>query len=304
MVQCAKQWKMGHRLIPVGLLSLLWLAYTDLLTSIIIALIIIAALLGYGISQLDGLKDTKSLWALGFGTAHAQSLIKGWSLPLVGKSTFIAAVLVANLPQPILSFIYLFVNGLFTSMLLASEWSDFAYDRKHLRVSSPQDKQRSTYFLQLPYRYALPLMIISGILHWLVSQSIFVADISVNDRAGNLDPTLSVSTCGYSVFAMAFTLIAAGSLLAIAIGLGFRRYRPGMPLVGTCSVAIAAACHAREKEKENSALLPLKWGAVADDESSQTTVGHCCFSSDVVEMPKEGRVYAGLNLCQRKQSPT
>jgi hypothetical protein len=163
-----------------------------------------------------------------------------------------------------------------------------------LRVSSPRGRQRSTYFLQLPYRYAVPLTIISGLLHRLVSQSIFVADINVNDRAGHLDPTLSVSTCGYSVFAMAFTLIMGGALLAVAIGLGLRRYRPGMPPVGTCSVAIAAACHVREKEKDNVALLPLQWGAIPDNGVSETGVGHCCFSSEEVEMPKEGQAYAGI----------
>ncbi|KEF63202.1 uncharacterized protein A1O9_01179 [Exophiala aquamarina CBS 119918] len=264
---------------------------------IILALAAIASLMAYGITQLDGANDAQSLWELGVGKLHAQSLIKGWSLPSFGGSTFIFAVLIANSPQPTLSFIYLFVNGLFTSMLLANEWSDFAYKFKPLRVSSPSEGQRSTYFLQLPYRYALPLMGVSGVLHWLVSQSIFVASIRVNDRAGNLDPARSVVTCGYSIFGMAFTIIAAGLLLVVAIGLGFCRYKPGMPLVGTCSVAIAAACHPPEREKvekEDIASLPVQWGAVPDGTNSEGAVGHCCFSSERVEMPKEGRSYAGM----------
>jgi len=74
-------------------------------------------------------------------------------------------------------------------------------------------------------------------------------NIGVNDRAGNLDTKLSTPTAGYSVFAMAFTLIAAGLLLVVLIALGFRRYKPGMPLVGSYSIAIAAACHPPESEK-------------------------------------------------------
>ena len=67
-----------------------------------------------------------------------------------------------------------------------------------------------------------------------------------------------------------------------------------MPLVGTCSVAIAAACHAQEKESDEMASLPLQWGAVPDARIPETGVGHCCFSSEEVEMPKEGSAYAGM----------
>ena len=38
--------------------------------------------------------------------------------------------------------------------------------------------QRSEYFLQLPYRFALPIMLYSGFLHWLCSQSFFLVSIS------------------------------------------------------------------------------------------------------------------------------
>jgi hypothetical protein len=269
------------------------MAHTNTIHSVIVALIIILSFLGYGISQLDGQKDTASLWALGIGTPHAQSLIKGWTLPSLGNSTFISAVLIANLPQPILSFIYLFVNALLTSMLLSREWAAFAHTRKPLRVSSPQGKQRSTYFLQLPYRYAIPLMVLSGLLHWLVSQSIFVAAINVNDRAGNLDPSLSVSTCGYSVFAMAFTLMVGGALFAVAVGLGYRRNMAGMSAVGTCSVAIGAACWVGEGEMgEEVASGELRWGVMRG--GGEGGVGHCAFSGGEVEMPREGWAYAGV----------
>lgn len=53
-------------------------------------------------------------------------------------------------------------------MLLADEWS------KGHRVTSPSSKQRSTYRLQLPYRYGVPLLIKSAFLHRLLSQSFYV----------------------------------------------------------------------------------------------------------------------------------
>lgn len=42
-------------------------------------------------------------------------------------------------------------------------------------------QQRSTYRLQLPYVYGVPLVIISSGLHWLVSQSLFLARVTMFD---------------------------------------------------------------------------------------------------------------------------
>lgn len=49
----------------------------------------------------------------------------------------------------------------FTSMLTAAEWAQFAVTRKALRVSRPRRGQRSTYWLQLPWKYSLPLLAVS-----------------------------------------------------------------------------------------------------------------------------------------------
>jgi hypothetical protein len=91
---------------------------------------------------------------------------------------FIGNVLIANSPQIILSAIYYSYNGLFTTFLLSNELNQFAATRKGLRVSiRPEQSQRSTYFLQLPYRYGIPLMVFSGVLHWLCSQSLFLVSV-------------------------------------------------------------------------------------------------------------------------------
>jgi hypothetical protein len=80
---------------------------------------------------------------------------------------FIPAVLLANLPQLVLSSIYLAFNRVLTTFILSKEVNEFSIRSKGLRVSSvPQGAQRSEYFLELPYRFALPFMLFSGILHW------------------------------------------------------------------------------------------------------------------------------------------
>lgn len=60
---------------------------------------------------------------------------------------------------------------------MSREWAQFASTRRTLRVSKPQGQQRSTYWLQLPYRYSVPLMGAMVLLHWLMSRGLFLASI-------------------------------------------------------------------------------------------------------------------------------
>ena len=74
-------------------------------------------------------------------------------------------MVLANIPQVLLSYLYLCFNALYTCMLVASEWAGYFYHRKPLRVTSPTGQQRSSYWLQLPFTYAIPLTVASGLLH-------------------------------------------------------------------------------------------------------------------------------------------
>ena len=197
-------------------------------------------------------------------------------------------IILANSPQVLLSFLFMTYNGLFTCMLLAEEWNGFAHERKPLRVTSPEGEQRSTYRLQLPYRYGIPLLILSGTLHWLVSQSLFLARVSAFDEQGVEQTSLSISTIGYSCIAIITVIILGTIVVILGIAFGFRRYKPGMPLVTSCSAAISAACH-RPDGDEDAASKRVMWGVVG----AQDGVGHCCFTSWEVERPVEGEWYAG-----------
>lgn len=96
------------------------------------------------------------LWNLGFGTVTVESLIYLY----LKDNQIILTIIIANSPQLLLSFLYLTYNGLFSCMLLADEWNDYAHSRKPLRVTQPSGNQRSTYRLQLPYRYSIPFRVI------------------------------------------------------------------------------------------------------------------------------------------------
>lgn len=115
----------------------------------------------------------------------------------------------ANTPQVILSAAYFLVNRICTSLCLAREWNRLAVVRKPLRVTNPRGDQRSTYFLSLPYRWAIPLTVVSGLLHWLLSQSVFLARLEIRDINRNLIPSQSRCACGYSPLSILY-LVSRG----------------------------------------------------------------------------------------------
>ncbi len=175
-------------------------------------------------------------------------------------------------------------------MLLAEEWSGYAHERKPLRVTNAMGEQRSTYRLQLPYRYGIPLLVLSGTLHWLVSQSLFLARVTAFAPDGSEDVKASVSMIGYSCIAIITVIILGSVVVLLGIAMGFRRYKAGMPLVGSCSAAISAACW-RPSEDEGVERKGIMWGVVGSKD--EQGIGHCCFSSWDVERPVAGEMYAG-----------
>ena len=148
-------------------------------------------------------------------------------------------------------------------------------------------------------------------LHWFVSQSIFLARVNVigdnGDSIGYTEdgidvayrdveiPGIGFSTCGYSLMAMIFVIILGSVIVLLGICFGFRKSRGGMPLAGSCSAAISAACHPPEADV-NASLKRVMWGVVAGDsfQYEGECVGHCSFTSSKVEAPVVGKYYAGL----------
>ncbi|KAH6635652.1 hypothetical protein B0J18DRAFT_407150 [Chaetomium sp. MPI-SDFR-AT-0129] len=217
----------------------------------IVALIACIFLYGLGVNSIGGDKSFSSLMALGLAPVSSKTLMQVFDLR-GGDDNLLSNVVIANSPQAILSMLYFTYNGLFTSISLATEWDSYATHRKGLRVSSkPIPHQRSTYFLQLPYRYSLPLLVTSGLLHWLISQSIFLVFVeiyrdsveSITSVTNTTRPVDNFTTCGWSPVGV-ITVIAIGFTMVIfLLGSGTRRLSSTMPVAGSCSAAIAAACH-------------------------------------------------------------
>lgn len=267
--------------------------WTIVLGSLTFAIILVSILLYMAINAISS--TAQSIWSIGLGKVNSAAIIRGWILSSRGSESerILASILVANVPQTIFSFIYLQLNGLLTSMWLSEEWKGFEFTRKALRVSKPKGNQRSRHFLQLPYRVAIPMLIVAGLLHWLLSQSIFLAVVAEYGKDGSLVNPTTVGTCGFSPLATIFVIASAACLMIGVIALGQRRFKGAMPLAGSCSAAISAACHRPDWDKDAS-LQRVQWGVV-QDLHSHGAIGHCSITSAAVEPVQQGERYAGIS---------
>ncbi|KAI1178355.1 hypothetical protein F4777DRAFT_538430 [Nemania sp. FL0916] len=169
-----------------------------------------------------------------------------YTIDYIGVETFLGNVLVANSSQVLLSLCYLAFNNLFTYFCVAIEWEVFSKNALPLRVTDPKGQQISTYRLQLPYRYSLPLMVLSASLHWLVANTIYViltegGYIESGIRDDNL-PDGVTAILGYSAKSLFVLTIIATITVTIPLILSFRRFSPSIVVVGTNSFLISLAC--------------------------------------------------------------
>ncbi|KAK6860389.1 hypothetical protein PG995_004025 [Apiospora arundinis] len=232
-----------------------------------------------------------SFWDLGFGSLTPFTyLVIG--LPRGDPEGLIANVLLANTPQFLLSLTYLSLNAMLSAFLVQREFALMHREdrRRPLRVSEPVGLQRSSYTISIPLRYGVPLLVASGLMHWLISQSLFLARIAaLQDQHGTVNVRDSFSTCGYSPIAVLATVLAGLVQTVAVVLLGFRKYDGVMRMVSTNSLAISAACHVLEGDQAEGYLLPLRWGVV---ELNEDGVSHCTFTT----APQEGPAVSGQGM--------
>lgn len=158
-----------------------------------------------------------------------------------------------------------------------------------LRCSLTHSQQRSTYRLQLPYHYILPLMATMAVLHWVISRSIFVIEMEIVDLEVN--PTPSLIACGYSGASILVAIILGTALILVLSSLALRGLEPGIPLAGSCSLAISSACQAGEKIAQ---LEPLKYGEVFGRRGVSDASVYAGFSRCDVSPLENGRLYGAV----------
>ncbi|KAJ5095258.1 hypothetical protein N7532_007549 [Penicillium argentinense] len=219
--------------------------------------------------------------------------------------TMLSAVVVANVPQLIVTMSYYCYNAVLTSMLATGEYSSYGEKRKALRVTWPVkgSQQRSTYWLSVPYRYATPILILYMLLHWLISQSIFYLLLIPYNPLDRADNSNTISSMGYSSMSIFLSIVVGSTMVLIMLVLAFRKCKSIMPLAGSSSAAISAACHLPKDEcRETAALGLVQWGETPsaaawmgmDDVEGidDGQKGHCSFTSRETVKPSLMKLYA------------
>lgn len=237
-------------------------------------------------------------------------------LGIVGESgvRLILDIMTANSFQLALSSTYFLYNSLYTAQCGALEWSRyFSTQKKGLRVTWPRGHQRSTFYLQLPYRYGIPLVVVSMVMHFLISQSVFLARLRYYNWIGErLDA--GYTDVGFSPRA-AFTSCVVGAVLVLMLILhSFRKLDNRMPAHGNKSTVISAMCHPpREPSDENKcaderydlssiSTKKISWGVTKKaaridlyntlrHSDVHALAGHCNFSAKKVGEPVIGLHY-------------
>lgn len=264
------------------------------------------ALLSAAIARLNRLAvstSLPSLWAQGLGKTHAYLLMNGFLAfnNAMSNKARVIHVMTANSFQLLVSFLYLFYNNILTHQIIADELISFLREKKTLRVSFPQHSlQRSSYFLSLPWRYALPLMIAFTTLHWLVSQSVFTVQTTAYGpgQDGAPIPATNASRLGYSPLGILLTTILGAILILALIANSCRRYMyvvpAPLPRMATDSSTIRALCCSASEDRE-AHLYPVQLGIVIrglEGGIPDGCEGRLAFSTDTeMVKPEEGHLY-------------
>ena len=255
--------------------------------------------------SLGGARSTytmSQIWTLGMGEINSNT-----TLGISGDTPagLVRDVLVANSFQLALSTTYFLYNSLYTAQCGAIEWASYASKRRPLRVTYPRGQQRSTYWLQLPHTYGLVLTIFLVLMHFLISQAIYLVRVQWYTEAGIPSKSFFISDVGFSPIGILVSCCVGALLILFQVFHSLRPLKARIPLHGNKSVAISAACHPGTRSENgqsvlfyhpeaNMALKPVMWGAIVQPKDDNE-IGHCSFTADPVEMPERGRRYQGYS---------
>nr|ADO29932.1 hypothetical protein PP110 [Penicillium paxilli] len=189
--------------------------------------------------QLSSLDPLSAIWQIkGWGTIRSTGLLSNLATSFVGME------LLANTPQLAVSFLYFCLNDTLTRMILATDYNNFAIHRRPLRVSFPRGEQLSTWYLTIPYQYAVPLLTTFTLIHWFVSEGLFYVQVMPYTIDRKPMPSAELVTCAVSTLPLELGLFLTIGVFIFIAFLGSRRLKASkMPIARERSVAISAACH-------------------------------------------------------------
>jgi hypothetical protein len=200
---------------------------SNILNSIVCALLVAMIWLYERFAALSGQTVSRSIWTKNIGQPTTMA-VGGWVKAFGGNSLtrqFFVSVIIANVPQVGVSYLYLLFNGLLTSLVVSAEWASYGVGRrKGLRVSEkPQGYQKPAFYFLMPMRYGLSLTLASSLLQWLLSQTTFLVKTRGIDPNGNVNHHFDGSRIVYSPMGCILSLIIGGVLILALVPLALKR---------------------------------------------------------------------------------
>jgi hypothetical protein len=126
-------------------------------------------------------------------------------------------------------------------MLAALELNEFAKTPTSLRVTLPVQGAQNTYYLAIKPHYSVLLIVSLMFLHLLTARAFNVVAVDTYDVLGH-----------YSHRRITYAISTPSAVLALALGFVMlcvlayaleRKFDAGMPVVGSCSMAVSAKCY-------------------------------------------------------------
>lgn len=223
----------------------------------------IPSLLGPTIVMLAYISPiTGSAWACG---TSSEGVMSFGSVESNTTATIFNAWL-SNMPHVLLSVTYMSLDSFCTVLTGAEEWNKLGAvnPRKSPRFSEPRGQQRSIYFLQLPYRWAMPLIVASTTLHWLFSQIFFIKRIDIYTGNHVIDIKSSRSACGGSGSTLVDLFALHLTLCWTVRHMSSKRFTTGLPHAASNSLVISAACRPPRDEVDPH-LKAVQWSVVEEE---------------------------------------
>ncbi|RFN51744.1 hypothetical protein FIE12Z_3947 [Fusarium flagelliforme] len=302
----AREWRGETRKLGCAVPKALWIS----------SYLLFAVFLGIGVGLLAEGSRTQPVTKSSFGPT-SQTLGHNLNAGPERSDNMgdIHRALFANLPHLVLALSYFAYNNILTRMLSERELSEIGRKFVPLRVSAPRGSQQGTHRLQLPYMWSIPLIAMSGILHWLLSNCLFPkVNIGYEAYPPYGESIWSGRGLGFSTLAVLITIAICFCAILIPIFIGRKKLSKDMVVFAGNSVVLSAACHvmrlqtAKQEGDVDTALIQrgqaresdiaarkLRWGVVVPYQGGRP--GHLSFgvAEQHLGPPQETHYYAGNN---------
>jgi hypothetical protein len=176
-------------------------------------------------------------------------------------NTFPIQVLIANCPQLWLSIGYLLWNNQISRIWMEMEWRSFYHKREVPRVSydTPGEEEsgvKATRWLQLPYWMTFILISLNTMLHWLVSQTLFVVEILASPQR---------PATFYLNFSPLAIMCVGLAVIILVLGITIYYFIPKktwMPLMAGSVRVVFESCQLLETTMPRGGIM---WGDISTD---------------------------------------